>query len=172
MGKITICLAIALVSAMVQAKELVVTVNGKEFKLDCTMINHEIKETDRDKGGQESVMACFFMYFDFLAKGNIQEASKLSTNPAKTVGSLTKLQENTGPEEFKKLMGKYFYENHIVLAEIIFEGDTMLVIRKPGGFVAQLYQKVDGKFFMANKAASGTVLGEVLNQLQTGKIKL
>jgi hypothetical protein len=160
-----------LVSAMVQAKELVVTVDGKEVKMDCTIMNHEIKVSDKDKASQTNAMACSFLFYTLLAKGDIQGAARLSTDPARTVSEWTKYQARVGIEVFKKNIQDYFTSKNVVLAELVLADDTMLVVKTEDFTVGQFYQKKAGKYLVTETPFSDT-LGKVLNMIQEGKIKL
>jgi hypothetical protein len=172
MKQIALCSAMALACAVVQAKELVVTVDGKEVKIDCTTINREIKAADKDKGSQASATTCSFMIYSLLAKNDIKGAAKLSTASVKMAEKWTKYRDAVGVETFQKDMAAYFTSTNVVLAELVLAEDTMLVVKTENGPVGQFYQVKDKKYLMTDKPAAGKTLGEVLNMIQEGKIKL
>jgi hypothetical protein len=170
MKRIALCLALSLACATVQAKDLIVTVDGKDVTIDCTTIQQEIKTADKDKGSQVSATACSFLLYSLLSKNDIQGASKLYADPEKAVEKWTTYRDRVGVEDFKKDMDAYFKSKNVVLAELVLAEDTLLVIKTEHGPVGQFYQKKDKHYLAADKPAK--TLGEVLNQIREGKIKL
>ena len=172
MKQISFCLAMLLLSSMVQAKDLVVIVDGKEIRTVCTTFNHEINDADKGKGSQASAMTSSFLYYGLLAKGDIEGAAMLSIDPPKAADKWIKYRERVGEEFFKKIMNDYFTAKNIILAEVVLAEDTMLVIKTEDGPIAQFYQKKEGKYLVTDKPADGKTLGKVLTMIQEGKIKL
>lgn len=175
MRQIAFCMAIALMmfgAAMAQAAEIVVTVEGKQVRMDRVTINHEITETDRNKGNQSTALACSFLIYDLLAKGDIQGAAAFSTDSSKAVDKWTKYRTRIGEESFNSTMKEYFTSKNVALAELVLGEDIMLVVRTGHGALAQFYQKRDGKYLMTNDPAAGKTLGAILSMIREGKIKL
>jgi hypothetical protein len=170
MKRIALCSVMVLASAVAQAKELIVTVDGKEVKIDCTTINREIKAADKDKGSQAGAMTCSFMIYSLLAKNDIPGAAKLSIDPVKMTEKWTKYRDAVGVETFQKDMAAYFTSKNVVLAELVLDEETLLVVKTEDGPVGQFYRIKDKKFLMADKPPK--TLGEVLNMIREGKIKL
>jgi len=172
MIKLTVCLAVFLFAAMAQAEEMRVSIDGKEIRMDRTMLNREITKDDRDKGNQTSALACSFSIYNLLAKGDIQGAAKLSVSPSKAAEKWTNYRERIGDEDFKKMMADYFSSGNVAIAELYLGDDTMLVVKTEDGPVAQFYQKRGGKYLMTDEPTSGKILGRVLNMLREGRIRL
>lgn len=172
MKQIVFCLAMVLMAAMAQARELSVVVDGKEIRMDYIVINHEIGEADRDRGNQESAMACSLLYYSHLAKGDLQGAARFNTDPAAAVDKWTKYRERVGAEFFTKIMNDYFTSRNVIQAEIVLAEDTMLVIKAEDGHMAQFFRKGDGKYLATDRPVAGKTLGRVLEMIQEGKIKL
>jgi len=175
MRKIAFCLAVALIvigTVTAQAAELVVTVGGKEVRMDRMTINHEITATDKSKGDQSSAMTCSFLVYGLLAKGDIQGAAKLSIDPTKAAENWTKYRTRVGEEFFNKMMSDYFTSKNVAMAELVLGEDTMLVVKTEDGPIAQFYQKKAGKYLMTNDPAAGKTFGKVLSMIREGKIKL
>ncbi len=175
MRQIAFCLAIVLMvfgAAMAQAAEMVVTVDGKQVRMDRVTINHEITVTDRNKGNQSSAMACSFLIYDLLAKGDIQGAAAFSTDPAKAADKWARYRTRIGEEAFNSTMKEYFTSKNVAMAELFINEDIMLVVRTEHGALAQFYQKKDGKYLMTNDPAAGKTLGAILSMIREGKIKL
>ena len=175
MKQIAFCLAIALIllgTVTAQATEMVVTVDGKQVRMDRVTINHEITENDKNKGSQSSAMACSFLVYGLLAKGDIQGAAKLSVDPAKAAENWTKYRTRVGDEFFNKMMSDYFTSRNVAMAELVLGEDIMLVVKTEDGPIAQFYQKKAGKYLMTNDPAAGKTLGAVLSMIRENKIKL
>jgi len=155
-----------------QAKELVVTLNGNEVKINYSMINHEIKEADKGKGDQASAMTCSFLVYKHLANGDIQGMAKLSAEPAKSLDKWTKYRERVGVEYFNKIMSDYFTSRNIVLAELVLAEETMLIIKTDDGLAGQFYQKRDGKYLMIDMPKAGKTFGRILGMIKEDKLTL
>ncbi len=167
-------IAFVLIASMAFAGDITIKVGGKDVVLKHTSINHEIKKSDIDKGGWDSAVECSFLFYSLLAKGDIQEASTLATDPTKTADIWTNYRERLGMDDFKKEMQGYFTSGNVILAELVLGEDTMLVIKTEDGTIGQLYQKKDAKYFMTGMPFSDAAktLGKVLTMIQDGKIKL
>ncbi|MBA4390812.1 MAG: hypothetical protein C0399_07725 [Syntrophus sp. (in: bacteria)] len=173
-GVVTILAVSFLMAAMAFAKDMSITVDGKPVKLQSASINHEVKESDKGNGSQVSAMACSFLFYSLLAKGDIQGAAKLSVDPAKTIEKWTKYQDRAGADLFKKNMADYFTSGNVIVAELVLADDTMLVVKTEDYTAGQFYQKRESKYLIAEAPNSETArtLGKVLTMIQEGKIKL
>jgi hypothetical protein len=171
MPHIILYLSILLVSIMTPAKELKVSVDGKEVKLACTVLNHEITEADKGLGNQTAALNASFLFYGTLAKGDIPGAAKLSVDPVKTVAKWTKYKDRAGADIFKQDMLAYFTSKNMVLAELVLGEDIMLVVKTEDYTAGQFYQKKDGKYLMTDTPASA-VLGKVLTMIQEGTLTL
>ena len=167
-------IAFVLIASMAYASDLTVRVGDRDVVLKRTSINHEIRETDGDKGGRDSALECSFLFYGLLAKSDILGASNLAADPAKAADIWTRYSERLDKDDFKREMKKYFTSGNVILAELVLGDDTMLVIRTEDGIVGQLYLKKDGKYFINGMpfSDSAKTLGKVLTMIQEGKIKL
>jgi hypothetical protein len=172
MKMILLCLAMGLGVSTAYAKELTVKLDGKKVKVSYSMINHEIKETDKVKGDQTSAMACSFLIFNLLANGDIQGMSKFSTDPAKCIEKWTHYIERVGLDYFKQMMSDYFTSKNVIMAEFVIGNERMLVIKTEIIQMGQFYLKKDGKYLEIEEAAAGKTFGHILNLIQEDKLKL
>lgn len=168
-------IGVMLFSSLAQAKELIVNSGGKDVAITYRTLNREIGEKDRGAGSQNSALECSFLYHGLLAQGDLQGASKLTTDPAAAVGQWANYQERLGADDFKKEMADYFTSKNTVLAELFLGEDAMLVVKTPEYIAGQLYQKRNGKYIVFSGRPSSDsfkALGKALTQIQEGKIKL
>ena len=167
-------IAFILIASMAFADDLTVKVDDKDVVLKRTSINHEIMPVDKSRGSQNSPMECTFLFYSLLAKGDIQGASKLSLDPAKTLEKWTNYMERIGGNDFRKGIEDYYASNNIVLAELLLGDDTMLLIKSTDAITGQFYKKKDGKYFRSEMSSSDNliILGKVLTMIQEGKVKL
>ena len=172
MKYIALSLVMLLVSVTVQAREIIVFVNGIDTKISSALIQHEIKESDKANGSQQSALSCSFLYYGYLAKGDIQGAAKLSTDPAHDAEKWLKYRERLGEKDFLKMMADYFTIGNVVLAEVVLDEETMLVVKTGDGFVAQFYRKKDGAYLTIDKPVAFKAFGKVLNMIREGKVEL
>ena len=76
--KVVICsIVFIMIASTAFAGDLKVKIGDRDITLKLTSIKHEIREADRHEGGRDSAVACSFLFYSLLAKGDIQEASKL-----------------------------------------------------------------------------------------------
>jgi hypothetical protein len=167
-------IAFVLIASIVFAGDLKVKVDNKNVVLKKISINHEIKKTDRDKGGRNSALDCSLLYYSLLAKDDIQAASKLEADPVKAADKWSKYKERIGKDDFKKIMEDYFTSGNVILAELVLGEDSILVLKTEDGIAGQFYRKKDGKYFVIGMPFSDTAdtLGKVLTMIQDGEVKL
>ena len=108
MKQLSLMIGMLLMSSLAQAKDLVVSVGGKDVTVKYNVLNREISEKDRDKGGQNSAAECSILFYSLLAKGDITGASQLAMDPAASAQEWGQYQERLGADDFKKEMAAYF----------------------------------------------------------------
>ena len=107
MKRIMAALSLGLVASMAAAKDITVEVEGKTVTVQATTTNREIVEKDIVAGDQKTPLGCSLLYYARLAKGEIAEASTLSTDPKATVEKWEQYKQRLGGEEFKKEMEEF-----------------------------------------------------------------
>jgi hypothetical protein len=174
MNSIIYIVGFVLMASVVSAGDLKVRIGDKDITLKNTSINREITAKDKGKGGQNSAMECSFLFYSLIAKGDIQGASKLTTDPVKAEEKWTSYRQRVGEEDFNKEMGSYFTSKNILVAELAVGNDVMLVVKTADGQIGQLYQKKGEKYFLTEMpfSDSAKTLGKVLAMIREGKIKL
>lgn len=175
MKQLSLMIGMLLMSSLAQAKDLVISVGGKDVTVRYNLLNREITEKDRDKGSQNSSMECSFLYYSLLAKGDITGASQLAADPAAVAQEWGQYQERLGGSaDFKKEMAAYFTSKNTIVAELLLAEETMLVVKTPDYTAGQFYHKKNGKYVVSGKPFSDAVktLGKVLTMINEGKVKL
>jgi hypothetical protein len=173
--QIVFCLGMLLATSLAHARELIVTVNGKEVRLKTTIMNREIGVKDRNSGDRQSAVGCSLLFHSLLAANDIEKASRLTTDPRKTAEMWTHYRERVGGEEFRKSMVEYFTGKYVIVAEIVKDATHMLVVQPPGERAgAQMYLEQKDGFVRVDPPVSedAKVLGKVLTMIQDGTVKL
>jgi len=115
------------------------------------------------------------LFHSLLATGDINQASRLTTYPAKTSEMWTSYRERLGDADFKKTMEGYFTGKTVIQAEIIHGSMHMLIVQPPGEPAgAQMYRKVKDGFVRVEGMASdeAKTLGKVFGMIRSGNVKL
>lgn len=173
MKRIMAALSLGLVASMAAAKDITVEVEGKTVTVQATTTNREIVEKDIVAGDQKTPLGCSLLYYALLAKGEIAEASTLSTDPKATVEKWEQYKQRLGGEEFKKEMAAYFTSKNTVLAELTVGESVMLVVKTPDYTGGQIFVRQDGKWLMAErlKTEAGQAFAKILSKIQDGEME-
>lgn len=177
MKLIALCAGILVVAGTVNAKDLMVTVDGKEVKVGCTIMNREIKAQDKQSGSQSNAVSTSFLFYNYLAAGDLEKASQLATDPKMVKDKWAKYREGIDPEDFKRDMQEYFTTRYLIVAEIVRGEKHMLVVQPPTGREdagGQIYVKTNTGFMLDERwdSEDATLLGKVLSMIQDGTLKL
>jgi|LFRM01.1.fsa_nt_gb hypothetical protein len=172
MKRIKVALALGLVASLVVAKDITVEVDGKAVVIQATETNREIAEKDIAAGNQKTPLGCSLLYYALLARGDIEGASTLSTDPKATALKWEKYRERLGADEFKKEMAAFFTSKNVVSAELTGGESAMLVVKTPDYTGGQIYVRQDGKWLIAEslKTGTGKAFGRILSMIQDGKM--
>jgi len=175
MKQIIFCLGMLLATSLAQARELVVTVNGTQVRLQATVLNREITTKDRQAKDRQSAVGCSLHFHGLLAAGDIDQASRLTSDPAKSREMWTSYRERLGKADFKKTMEEYFTSKTIIQTELVHGNTHMLVVQppdEPAG--AQMYRKEKEGFVRVEGMASdeAKALGKVFGMIRNGAVKL
>ncbi|MCX6868657.1 MAG: hypothetical protein NTV46_21130 [Verrucomicrobia bacterium] len=167
MKHIMIVLALSFAASLAFAKDIPVDMGGKTITVKATTTNREIVAKDMGTGDQKTPLGCSLLYYSRLSKGDIAEASNLSTAPKATAEKWEKYRERTGVAEFKKDMAAYFTSKNVVLAELTLDEAVMLVVKTADYTAGQIYVKQNDKWLMAEslKTEAGTAFGKILSKI-------
>ncbi len=129
----------------------------------------------REAGDRLSAVGCSLLYHGLLATGDIEKASRLTSDPAKTKEMWTSYQERLGDADFRKTMEEYFTTKTVIQSEIIHGSMRMLLVQpkgEPAG--AQMYRKANEGFVRMEGMDSdeAKVLGKVFGMIRSGAVKL
>jgi len=175
MKPLIFCLGMLLATSLAHATELTVTVNGKELRLQTTALNREITVKDRQAGDRHSAVGCSLLYHSLLAAGDIEKASHLTSDPAKSREIWTGYRERLGDDDFRKTMEEYFTSNTVIQAEIVHGSTHMLIVQPPNDPAgAQMYRREKNGFVRLEGMASdeAKTLGKVFGMIRSGAVKL
>jgi hypothetical protein len=164
-----------MIFSLAQAADLTISVGGKDNTAQYRVLEREISEKDRNTGSQHGAQECSLLYYSLLAKGDIQAASQLATDPAAAADLWRQYRERLGAADFQKEMADYFTVKNRVIAEIAFADEVMLLVKTPEYMAGQIYRQKDGKYFVVTGKAmseASRVLGKALNMFKEGKIQL
>ena len=167
--------ATLLTSSLAQATDMTINVGGKDNVVQYRVVEREISEKDRNTGSQSSTVECSLLYYSLLAKGDINAASQIATDPSAATEMWTQYQARLGAADFKKEMAAYFVSKNRVIAEFVFADETMLVVKTPDFTAGQIYRLKGGKYFVVTGrplSEASRVLGKALNMINEGKLKL
>lgn len=170
--KTRLAVVMLLLSSLAQAEELIVSIDGQEKNVPCRILNLAITEAEMDRWSLDSAVGTYLQYQGLLAKGDIDAASKLATDPATTVRMMTQYRERLGAEDFKSEMTP---NNVSILAELLSGDVTMLVVKTPNYIAAQLLVNADGKYRLISGppfSDDAKALSKVLNMIRDGTFKL
>lgn len=175
MKHIIFCLGMMLATSLAHARELIVTVNGKELRLQATALNRVITAKDRQADNRQSAVSCSLLFHSLLAAGDIEAASQLTSDPAKTREMWSGYRERLGDAEFRKTMEEYFTSKTVIPSEIVHGNTHMLIVQppdEPAG--AQMYQREKEGFVRMEGMASdeAKVLGKIFGMIKSGSVKL
>mgnify|MGYP000847795548 CR=1 FL=1 len=172
MKRIMAALSLGLVASMAAATDITVEVEGKTVTVQAATMNRVIMGNDIGAGDQKTPLGCSLLYYALLAKGEIAEASTLSTDPKATAERWEQYKQRLGGEEFKKEMAAYFTSKNTVLAELTLGEFSMLVVKTPDVTGGQIYVKQDGKWLLdeTRKTEPRKAFGKILSRVQNGEI--
>jgi len=106
------------------------------------------------------------MYYHLLAEGKIEEASRVTTDPAKTVTTMTAYQTRLGEDTFQTYMFTYFTDAVSVIA-IVRTKDAYLLLVKDSRLsytAVQVYQELGGRFnLISNTSKISDATGLVIS---------
>ena len=165
---------IALTASSALAAEIPVDVDGKRVVVAATSLHRPIRPNDRDAGNQQSALGCSFLYYGYLARGDLSAAAALSTDPKVSADKLTQYRERIGADEFRKTMAAYFTAGNVALAELS-SGETVMLVVKTSEYTAgQFYTRQGNQWRWMERppGEAGRALGRVLNMIQNGSLKL
>lgn len=174
MNRYWLLLPALLLSALAHAGELIVNVGGKDATIQSRVLDREIGEKDRNAGSQASPLDCSLLYYSLLAKGDIEAAAKLATDPAAATSEWNQYRERLGAADFRKEMAAYFTAKNRVIAALTHGDETMLLVKTPDYTAGQMYRLKDGKYFVVSGrrfSEASKVLGKALNLINEGKLK-
>ena len=154
------------------ARDIPVDVGTTTVTVKVTTTNREIVAKYLTSGDQKSPLACSLLFYALLAKGDIAEASTLSTDPEATAEKWETYRQRLGADGFKKEMAAYFTSQNVVLAELTGGESVMLVVKTPDYTAGQIYVRQEGKWLMAEnlKTETGKAFGKILSQIQDGEL--
>jgi len=172
MKRIMIVLSLCLSASLALAKDIPVDLDGKTVTVKATTTNREIVAKDISSGDQKSPLGCSLLYYALLAKGDVAQASTLSTDPKATTEKWETFKQRVGADEFKKAMAAYFTSQNIVLAELHVGESVMLVVKTADYTAGQMYVRQDGKWLMAEslETEAGQAFGKILSKIQDGEM--
>jgi hypothetical protein len=175
MKQIIFSLAMLLTTSLAHARELTVTVNGAQVRLQTTTLNRELTAKDKQAGDRQSAVGCSLLFHGLLATGDIDQASRLTSDPAKAGEMWTSYRERLGDAEFKKMMEEYFTTKTVIQAELVHGNTHMLIVQPPNDPAgAQMYRQENGGFVRLEGMASdeAKTLGKVFGMIRSGTVKL
>jgi len=165
---------LAIAATIASAADVQVEVDGRTEIVKATSLERPIVAEDRDAGSQQSPLNCSFLYFGHLARGDIEAASALSTDPKASAEKLTQYRDRVGAEEFRKTMAAYFTSGNVALAELSLGEIVMLAVKSRDYTAGQFYVRQGGEWRWMERPPldAAKALGRVLNMIQSGQLKL
>jgi len=157
------------------AKEITVEAEGRKVTIRLTAINHVVTESDMTKGSQSNAMACAFLFYSKLAKGDIPGAAKFASDSAAMAGRYQQMWKEFGPDAFKKQVTAFFSTRVIIVGAVEIGDETMLAIKDPQAddgaqYGAQYYEKKGEKYYMTDTPAALKLFQNALVQISFGHL--
>jgi len=173
MKVIMIVLSVCVAASLACAGDIPVQLDGKTVTVKAVPLNRQITAADKNTGAQDTALACSFLYYGLLYKGDIQAAATLSTTPKATADKWAQYQDRMGVKEFNKAMSDYYTSKNVIVAELMMGDAVMLVVKTPYYTAGQVYVRQGDKWFVTEnlKTDAGQAFGKILSMIQDDKIK-
>jgi hypothetical protein len=160
-----LCLFLALVSAsLIAEKEKVNEFVAKSFTWGDQKVDYQVKiykppiaiSREWTTLDQADAVNASFLFFTHLANGDLEKASLLSNNPAKTRAKYERFQAMRGKKSFQKMYADYFINKSFIRQHFIVGKHHMLVMEVPDfenpkqrDLIAQFFEEKEGTYWFA-----------------------